>query len=205
MDVKDYDINTFSYEKEYVKQCDFIMENSLLLPVDFIKYAELQINRKENIKTIDNIINCITLSEDIEKGIFEFALNYVKTHGYPDHFFQLTYNDKLHDILVNLDTKNKKIENTTLLPNILNAKLSGQIIPFLNMYQLHPMRWKSIIDKNNLRDDTMATVNTTDEYKCGRCGERKHIYYITQTRCIDEPATIFYTCTVCRKTFTKSM
>jgi DNA-directed RNA polymerase subunit M/transcription elongation factor TFIIS len=200
-----YSIDNFSYENEYLKHCDFIMENSLHLSIDFIKQAETQINRKENVQTIDKIINCINISEDIEKGIFEFSLNYVKTHGYPDHFFQLTYNNKLHDLLVNLDINNKKIENKTLLPNILSAKLSGQIIAFLNMYQLHPIRWKSIIDKNNLRDDTMATVNTTDEYKCGRCGERKHIYYITQTRCIDEPATIFYTCTVCRKTFTKSM
>jgi DNA-directed RNA polymerase subunit M/transcription elongation factor TFIIS len=200
-----YNPENFSYDKEYIKSCDFIMDNSFVLPIDFIKYAEQQINRPDNIKKIDQIINCLNISEDIEKGIFEFALNYVKTHGYPDHFFQLTYNDKLHDLLLNLDVNNKRIENKTLLPNILNAKLSGQIIAFLNMYQLHPDRWKSIIDKNNLRDDTMATVNTTDEYKCGRCGERKHIYYITQTRCIDEPATIFYTCTVCRKTFTKSM
>ncbi len=200
-----YNPVNFSYDKEYIKSCDFIMDNSFILPINFIKYAEQQIDRPENVKKIDQIINCLNISEDIEKGIFEFALNYVKTHGYPDHFFQLTYNDKLHDLLLNLDVNNKRIENKTLLPNILNAKLSGQIIAFLNMYQLHPMRWKSIIDKNNLRDDTMATVNTTDEYKCGRCGERKHIYYITQTRCIDEPATIFYTCTVCRKTFTKSM
>ena len=195
----------YSYDKEYIKQCDFIMDNSFLLSIDFIKYAEQQINRQENVQKIDLIINCLNISEDIEKGIFEFALNYVKTHGYPDHFFQLTYNDKLHDLLLNLDVNNKKIENKTLLPNLLSGNISGQIVAFLNMYQLHPMRWKNIIDKNNLRDDTISKVNTTDEYKCARCGERKHIYYITQTRSIDEPATIFYTCTICRKTFTKSM
>lgn len=205
METKEFDIDNFSHEKEFLKSCDFIMENSMYLPIDFIKRSEVEVSRKENIKKIDDIVNCISVSEEIEKGIFEFALNYIKTHGYPDHFFQLTYNDKLHDMLLNLDVNNKRIENKTLLPNILSGKLTGQIVPFLNMYQLHPMRWKSIIDKNNLRDDTMANVNTTDEYRCARCGERKHIYYITQTRCIDEPATIFYTCTVCRKTFTKSM
>ena len=124
----------FSYDKEYIKHCDFIMDNSFLLPIDFIKYAEKQINREENVQKIDQIIKCLNISEDIEKGIFEFALNYVKTHGYPDHFFQLTYNDKLHDLLLNLDVNNKRIENKTLLPNILNAKLSGQIIAFLNMF-----------------------------------------------------------------------
>lgn len=198
-------IENFSYEKEYLKNCDFIMENSLYLDVDFIKNCEKQVNRKETVQHIDKLLNCITISDDIEKGIFEFSLNYVKAQNLPLHFFQLTYNDKLNDLLLNLDTNNKRIENKTLQPDLLNGKFSGQIIAFLNMYQLHPVRWKHIIDKNNLKDDTMANVNTTDEYRCGRCGERKHIYYITQTRCIDEPATIFYTCTVCRKTFTKSM
>jgi DNA-directed RNA polymerase subunit M/transcription elongation factor TFIIS len=198
-------IENFSYEKEYLKNCDFIMENSLYLDVKFIQRCESQINRKETVQKIDKVINCLTISDDVERGIFEFSLNYVKAHNYPDHFFQLTYNDKLNDLLLNLDVNNKRIENKTLLPDLLSGKFSGQIIAFLNMYQLHPMRWKNIIDKNNLKDDTMSKVNTTDEYKCGRCGERKHIYYITQTRCIDEPATIFYTCTVCRKTFTMSM
>ena len=202
---KNIDFENFSYDKEYIKGCDFIMENSLSLPISFIMYAEKQRDKIDTTQKIDNIINCINISEDIEKGIFEFSLNFVKTHGYPDHFFLLTYNDKLHNLLLNLDINNKHLENKTLLPSILNGKLSGQIISFLNMYQLHPARWKSIIDKNNLRDDTMSTVNTTDEYKCSRCGERKHTYYITQTRSADEPATVFYTCINCKKTFTKSI
>lgn len=205
MSKEEYNIDEFSYDKEFFKKCDFIMENSLYIPIKFIKEVEKQIDRKNTINKIEEIIKCYSIAEDIEKGLFEFSLNYIRTHGYPDHFFQLTYNDKLNDILLNLDTKNKHINNQTLLPNILSSKISGQIVAFLNMYQQHPIRWKSIIDKNNLRDDTLTQVNTTDEYKCGRCGERKHIYYITQTRSIDEPATIFYTCTVCRKTFTKSM
>jgi hypothetical protein len=202
---KELNIHNFSYEREYLKGFDFIMENSLLLPINFVKYAQENINRTEIIKKIDEIINCYSISEEIERGIFEFALNYVNVNGYPRHFFELTYNDKLQNILLNLDKNNKQIENKTLINDILSSKISGQIIAFLNMYQLHPDRWKSIIDKNNLRDDTLSKVNTTDEFKCARCGERKHIYYITQTRCIDEPATIFYTCIVCKKTFTKSM
>jgi DNA-directed RNA polymerase subunit M/transcription elongation factor TFIIS len=202
---KELNINNFSYEREYLKGFDFIMDNSLLLPINFVKYAQENINRTEIIKKIDEIINCYSISEEIERGIFEFALNYVNANGHPYHFFQLTYNDKLQNILLNLDKNNKQIENKTLVNDILSSKISGQIVAFLNMYQLHPDRWKSIIDKNNLRDDTLSKVNTTDEFKCARCGERKHIYYITQTRCIDEPATVFYTCTVCKKTFTKSM
>ena len=203
--INELGINNYSYDKEYLKTFDFIMDNSLLLPISFVKFAETYINRIENVKKIDKIINCYSIAEDIEKGIFEFALNYVIVNGFPQHFFVMTYNDKLDNIILNLDKNNKNIDNKTLIYDVLSSKISGQIIAFLQMYQLHPARWKSIIDKNNLRDDTLSTVNTTDEFKCARCGERKHIYYITQTRCIDEPATVFYTCTVCRKTFTKSM
>ena len=201
----DLDINVYSYDREFLKTYDFIMDNSLLLSVDFVKFAEKEVNRIENVKKIDNIMNCYSIAEDIEKGIFEFSLNYIVANGFPSNFFAMIYNDKLNNILLNLDKDNKEIENKTLIYDVLSSKISGQIIAFLHMYQIHPARWKSIIDKNNLRDDTLSTVNTTDEFKCARCGERKHIYYITQTRCIDEPATVFYTCTVCRKTFTKSM
>ncbi len=198
-------IDNYSHDKEFLKTFDFIMDNSLLLQKTFVKYADEIINRNNIVQKIDKIINCYSVAEDIEKGIFEFSLNYIIANGYPHNYFEMIYNDKLHNILVNLDKNNKHIQNKTLIDNILESKLSGQIIAFLHMYQIHPARWKSIIDKNNLRDDTLSTVNTTDEFKCARCGERKHIYYITQTRCIDEPATVFYTCTVCRKTFKKSM
>lgn len=202
---EDLNIENYSYDREYLKTFNFIMDNSLLLPINLVRFAETEVDRMENVKKIDKIINCYSIAEDIEKGIFEFALNYVVANGFPQHFFVMTYNDKLESIILNLDKNNKHIQNKTLIYDILSSKISGQIIAFLQMYQLHPARWKSIIDKNNLRDDTLSTVNTTDEFKCARCGERKHIYYITQTRCIDEPATVFYTCTVCRKTFTKSM
>jgi hypothetical protein len=66
-----YNPENFSYDKEYIKSCDFIMDNSFILPIDFIKYAEKQIDRQDNVKKIDEIINCLNISEDIEKGIFE--------------------------------------------------------------------------------------------------------------------------------------
>lgn len=199
------DLDIFSYEKNYLEQFDFIMENSLYLPLEFVQKSEKIINRKDKIQEIDKIINCYSISSDIEKGIFEFTLNYIITNGYPDDYFTMIYNDKLQNILLNLNDSDEQIQNKTLIKDILTAKISGQIVAFLQMYQLHPDRWKHIIDKNNLRENTLSTVNTTDEFKCSRCGERKHVYYITQTRCIDEPATVFYTCAVCRKTFTKSM
>ena len=41
------------------------------------------------------------------------------------------------------------------------------------------------------------TVSSTDQFKCGKCGQRKCTYYQMQTRSADEPMTTFVTCTVC--------
>ncbi|KAK7350807.1 hypothetical protein VNO77_09774 [Canavalia gladiata] len=38
---------------------------------------------------------------------------------------------------------------------------------------------------------------TTDQFKCGRCGQRKCTYYQMQTRSADEPMTTYVTCVVC--------
>jgi DNA-directed RNA polymerase subunit M/transcription elongation factor TFIIS len=199
------DINNFSYEREYIKRHKFIMANSSYLPIDFIKFAETQVDRKNIVDEFDKYINNLSLSKQVEKGLFEFSLNYIKTSLLERTDFNCIYMDKFYEICENLDMNNKKINNTTLLPSLLKGEISAETIPFLKMYQLHPQRWKHIIDKNNLRDLTLYTVNTTDEFKCGRCGEKKHTYYITQTRSADEPATVFYTCINCKKTFTKSI
>lgn len=202
---EELDIKNFSYEREYIRRQNFIMNNSCYLPINLIKFAEKEIQKNEIIDEFDRFIKCIPISTKMEKGLFEFSLNYIKTSLLEWTDFKAIYMDKFFEICENLDINNKKINNCTLLPYLLNGTISAQTVPFLKMYQLHPQKWKQIIDKNNLRDLTLYTVNTTDEMKCGRCGERKHTYYITQTRSADEPATVFYTCINCKKTFTKSM
>ncbi|KAL6987999.1 hypothetical protein U1Q18_013746 [Sarracenia purpurea var. burkii] len=42
-----------------------------------------------------------------------------------------------------------------------------------------------------------APKATTNEFKCGRCGQRKTTYYQLQTRSADEPMTTFVTCVNC--------
>ncbi|XP_048231392.1 transcription elongation factor TFIIS [Ricinus communis] len=42
-----------------------------------------------------------------------------------------------------------------------------------------------------------APKATTDQFKCGRCGQRKTSYYQMQTRSADEPMTTYVTCVNC--------
>ncbi|KAG4180225.1 hypothetical protein ERO13_A10G153500v2 [Gossypium hirsutum] len=43
----------------------------------------------------------------------------------------------------------------------------------------------------------VAPKATTDQFKCGRCGQRKTTYYQMQTRSADEPMTTYVTCVNC--------
>ena len=43
----------------------------------------------------------------------------------------------------------------------------------------------------------MEEEGTTEQFKCGRCGQRKCTYYQLQTRSADEPMTTFVRCVVC--------
>jgi len=48
---------------------------------------------------------------------------------------------------------------------------------------------------DNIRGQTNQA--STDQFKCGKCGQRKCTYYQLQTRSADEPMTTFVTCTNC--------
>jgi DNA-directed RNA polymerase subunit M/transcription elongation factor TFIIS len=205
---EELEFDNFSYNREYVRRHKFIMLNNCYLQpdvVNLIKKADKTLARKNTVNKIDEIVRCLPVSQLVELGVFEFSINYVKTQDLNFSELELVYNDKINELCLNLDVSNINIKNKTLLPSILRGEINPQTIAFQKFHHLHPENWKTIIDKNNLRDEILYTVNTTDEFKCGKCGERKHTYYITQVRAADEPATVFYTCVNCLKTFTKSM
>uniref|UniRef100_A0A6C0EB08 TFIIS-type domain-containing protein n=1 Tax=viral metagenome TaxID=1070528 RepID=A0A6C0EB08_9ZZZZ len=200
----DFTIDTFSYEKEYKKKFNFMTSASSDIKVDFIKYAETNLDRKSAVLKLDKYCKRIDFSYELENGIFEFTLVHATNNEINKELIPLIYNDKLNDICDNLDPDNKRINNKTLLESLHEKKLKPSVIAFLPPEQLHPMRWKDILDKNNLRETTLKNVNTTDIYKCRKCGERKFKITTMQMRCADEPETKILTCLVCYNVFTKN-
>jgi transcription elongation factor S-II len=143
----------------------------------------------------------LKLAIGIEKGIFEFSLLHVYMNSLNWPFITAVYNDKLFDILVNLDTKNKHVNNKNLKINILDGKIKPEFVAFMSPEQLHPKRWSELILKIKNREDKENNMATTDLYKCKKCKERKCKVTQLQTRSSDEPVTTFVTCLVCYNTF----
>jgi|688.fasta_scaffold156205_3 DNA-directed RNA polymerase subunit M/transcription elongation factor TFIIS len=202
--IKNITIENFNYKKEYVRNFDFITGYAENITYELLKYAEKNIDRKSARNEINKYVKYDFISYDIERSIFEFALISVTNNASTIEYVEYVYNDKLHEICINLDKDNKNINNKTLLDSILEKNIKPTFIAFLTKEQLHPIRWKDITDKVMLRDKTLNNIKTTDRYTCKRCGEKKFKVSSMQTRCADEPCTYFCVCVVCGFTFTKS-
>lgn len=108
------------------------------------------------------------------------------------------YKSKFRSKYLNLKDKNN--------PTLRSGLISGMITPdrFIAMTSAEMAsderrRINSMIAEQNLLNSQMAKDNAaeTDQFKCGRCNQRKCKYYQMQTRSADEPMTTFVTCVNC--------
>lgn len=108
------------------------------------------------------------------------------------------YKSKFRSKYLNLKDKNN--------PTLRSGLISGMITPdrFISMTSAEMAsderkRVNSMIAEQNLLNSQMAKDNAaeTDQFKCGRCNQRKCKYYQMQTRSADEPMTTFVTCVNC--------
>ena len=195
--IDDYNPDNYNIYNMY----GFITEHSRDIDPRLIKYAKKEINRAESVLKINELLIDLRLSIGIEKGIFEFSLLHVYMNSLNTPFIGAVYRDKLFDILVNLDTNNKQVNNRNLKANIIEGKIKPEVVAFMSPEQLHPKRWSELILKIKNREDKENNMATTDLYKCKKCKERKCKVTQLQTRSSDEPVTTFVTCLVCYNTF----
>tara|TARA_B100001996_G_C18445444_1_gene510094 strand:+ start:49 stop:552 length:504 start_codon:yes stop_codon:yes gene_type:complete len=135
---------------------------------------------------------------NMEKGIFNNAVDYCKTFGYPLKWsgteFLKTYSKNARKILANISyTTNSLVIKQLLLDN----KIDPYKIVNMTREQLNPEFWaelkltclkKHVIQPEKLEDGM---------FKCNKCKSMKTVYYQMQTRSADEPMTTYVTCTNC--------
>lgn len=178
------------------KYSDFITEQSNDISLDFVCYAQKEINRVESINEIDKYTNDIRAAMEIEAGIFEYSLLYIQTNNLAHKLISSIYNYKINDII-----KNIKI-NSELLSDFKNNRIKPRMAAFMSPSQLYPKKWEVLLAKKQLKEEKEHNLPTTDIYKCRKCGERKTNVSFLQTRSIDEPMTIFINCCNCYNTWT---
>jgi DNA-directed RNA polymerase subunit M/transcription elongation factor TFIIS len=158
--------------------------------------------RLKNIEIFNKLINN-DLTQIIEKSIYEFTKKICKKRNilplWTNDIFKKIYLNKSISLYSNID-KDSYIKNENLIDKINNKKINLENIAFMSYQELFPEHSKQFLDEKFKREKLMyedTQESMTDQFKCGRCKQRKCTYYELQTRSADEGMTIFITCINC--------
>lgn len=152
--------------------------------------------RIDNIIKLAEFLENISLAIKIEYGIIEHTILYAIDNKLDEVLIISIYNEKCNELFDLLD-KNSKLYSQELIEKIHSNMINAQKIAFLDPYDLNENNWKEIREKINYKNHVKTNHETTDMYKCPKCGERKATVMLLQTRGADEPITTFITCQHC--------
>ena len=152
--------------------------------------------RRKIQKKLDEKLHNLKHSENLEKGIFNYALQEADKRKVVKkwdnrHFMQL-YKDRARSIYFNL--------NESIVAKIASGEIKPHIVAFMTHQELNPTKWATLIAEKVQRDANkfeMNLVAATDTFTCRKCKSKKCTYYQMQTRSADEPMTTFVTCCEC--------
>lgn len=153
---------------------------------------------RSNIRSkLDEFLKNEKNSTNLEKGIFNFALNEAKNRKvvkkWDNPYFVQIYLDRLRSIFTNLN-------NPTLLEQLNVGNIKAHTIAFMTHQELRPDKWDELIRAKSKRDKNKFETNleaATDTFTCRKCKSNKCTYMQLQLRSADEPMTTFVTCLSC--------
>jgi len=153
--------------------------------------------RKNVVDNLNLIINNIKISENLEKGIFNYSLktseekNIIKKWN--NDYFVTIYIQKFKMILYNL-------KNEIILNKLINKEFKAHELAFMTHPELRPDLWNDLIELKKIKDENKFTPKieaSTNDFTCSKCKSKKCTFYQMQTRSADEPMTTFVTCINC--------
>ena len=160
--------------------------------------------RKSIVNKFNNIVNKKD-SIKIEKGIYNYCLEYAKTNNiktnWKNKHFKSIYKNKVISIYSNLK-EDSYINNNRLKKRLENKEFKPEELANMKPQYTFPENWKELLDKKNKRDKVLYEVckeTVSSIFTCGRCKKKECTYYQLQTRSADEPMTTFITCLNCGK------
>ncbi|KAJ4979450.1 hypothetical protein NE237_010230 [Protea cynaroides] len=141
----------------------------------------------EDIRDEVNSCDPIRVAVSVESVLFE---KWGRTNG--------TQKFKYRSIMFNIqDKKNPDLRRRVLLGEVKPERLlimtPDELASDERRQQNNQIKEKALFECERAG----APKATTDQFKCGRCGQRKCTYHQMQTRSADEPMTTFVTCVNC--------
>lgn len=181
----------------------FISTKSKDISIDLMKSANALIDRRKITMKIDKILKDVEKSMALEMGIYEFALVYLINNNIDISLIKSIYIDCYENIMACIDSKSPTF-NSQLIKNISSNVINPQHVAFLTPEQKNPEQYADIINKKRYEEKmNLAHQNVSTIYVCRKCGGNKCSITQLQTRCADEPMTIFISCMICYFTFKK--
>lgn len=153
--------------------------------------------RKTIFDYLNNKIQNIKISENLEKGIFNYTLeecerkNLIKK--WSNEFFGIIYIQKVKAIIFNLN-------NQDLFNKLIKKEIKAHDLAFLNHLSMRPDLWDDLLEEKRIKDENKFTPKieaSTDDFTCFKCKSKKCTFYQLQTRSADEPMTTFVSCLDC--------
>jgi len=193
----------YNLEEEIKK---FSNENSIKTDEQINQYNKHKVRDEFHSLLINNIYISPLEATDLEIGVFNCTIDYALSNkiqlSWKCQLFIDTYINIARSIYSNLKT-NSYIGNKDLLKRMTEYKeFNPHMLPYMQSHNIFPERWKSIIDKDNLRIKEAYEFNIvamSDMITCMRCKSKKVSYYELQTRSGDEASTLFMECLICGK------
>lgn len=158
--------------------------------------------RNNIVSKINIILNNLTNSKNLEKGIFNYSLKEASqkklVKKWENNYFVVIYVDRVKTILKNL-------KNNDYILNLINTNaIKIHEIAFMTHQEMRPDLWKTLIsikqEKDKLKFENSIEAST-DTFTCRKCKSTRCTYYALQCRCADEPMTLFVTCIDCGQRF----
>jgi len=146
--------------------------------------------------------NLKELCKEIETSIYNFCIKFCNEKNiikkWNNNLFKKIYIEKFLNIYQNL-SPDQYVKNDYLINKIMDNKIKIAQLSKIKHYNIYPEKWKKIRHLINRINNNMfiSEYQVSDNFKCGRCKQKKCYYYNLQTRSADEPMTTFVTCINC--------
>lgn len=157
--------------------------------------------RRKAIELLSRALECDGLCKKIEAAAFNMSLaSFPANLRYWEYApLRKKYCDKILSLKYNLSDP----RNPDLKKSVVDAVISAQTLVKMTCKEMFPAHWDTLYDM--IATKQLRRQLTNDPEKCPdgaftcRCGSKKTVFTLLQTRSADEPMTAFIQCIACGK------